>query len=73
MTVTAEEYIRHNPEPETRTGTELDTVLEVAENTVRAHAGGLRDLEGLSDERRALIRKAILCQADYLLANGGAD
>ncbi len=74
MLITAEQYLKHNPDPGARTGTELDTVLDVAEQTIRCHTCGRMDhFDSFPAERQELIRKAILCQADYLLANGGTD
>lgn len=74
MLVTAERYRKHNPNPGTQSETELDTVLDVAEQTIRCHTcGRLRDFDDFPEERQELIRKAICFQADYLLANGGTD
>lgn len=67
-------YRKHNPNPGTQSETELDTVLDVAEQTIRCQTcGRLQGFDAFSAERQGLIRKAILCQADYLLANGGTD
>lgn len=74
MLVTAERYRKHNPNPGTQSETELDTVLDVAEQTIRCQTCGKLDhFDSFSAERQELIRKAILFQADYLLANGGTD
>lgn len=74
MLVTAETYLKHNPNPGTQSETELDTVLDIAEQTIRCQTcGRLRDFDAFPAERQELIRKAILFQADYLLANGGTD
>lgn len=74
MLVTAERYRKHNPNPGTQSETELDTVLDVAEQTIRCQTCGKLDhFDSFPAERQELIRKAILCQADYLLANGGTD
>ena len=74
MLVTAEMYRKHNPNPGTQSETELDTVLDVAEQVIRCQTCGKLDhFDSFSVERQELIRKAILFQADYLLANGGTD
>lgn len=74
MLVTAEMYRKHNPNPGTQSETELDTVLDVAEQIIRCQTcGNLDHFDSFSAERQELIRKAICFQADYLLANGGTD
>lgn len=67
-------YRKHNPNPGTQSETELDTVLDVAEQVIRCQTCGKLDrFDTFPAERQELIRKAILFQVDYLLANGGTD
>lgn len=74
MIISPETYLRHSPNPGAQTETELEAVLDLAEQTVNVHTGGkLRQFERLPAETRELIRRAILCQADCLFANGGTD
>lgn len=74
MLVTAERYRKHNPNPGTQSETELELVLDVAEQTIRCQTCGKLDhFDSFPAEQQELIRKAICFQADYLLANGGTD
>lgn len=74
MLVTAETYRKHNPNPGTQSETELELVLDVAEQTTRCQTCGRLDhFDSFPAEQQELIRKAICFQVDYLLANGGTD
>ena len=71
--VTVEEYRAHNANCEL-TDSELEKILDVAQQTVNAAVcGRLSGYDGFSAEVQSNVRKAVMAQTDYIAANFGAD